>query len=84
MTQSPDPSHSSGIPDSLAPASQAPDRNLALDLVRRNNVELVKGVDRAQTTTVSALRTAVVVAQAIRPHLAALPLLLRPRRGEKS
>lgn len=26
---------------------------------------------------------AVVVAQAIRPHLAALPLLLRPRRGEK-
>ncbi|MFY0407829.1 class II fructose-bisphosphatase [Solicola sp. PLA-1-18] len=34
MTQSPDPSHSSGIPDSLAPASQAPDRNLALDLVR--------------------------------------------------
>ena len=38
---------------------------LALDLVRRNNVELVKGVDRAQTTTVSALRTAVVVAQAL-------------------
>lgn len=38
---------------------------LALDLVRRNNVELIKGVDRAQTTTVSALRTAVVVAQAL-------------------
>ncbi|PWJ48621.1 Uncharacterized conserved protein YaaN involved in tellurite resistance [Quadrisphaera granulorum] len=38
---------------------------LALDLVRRNNLELVKGVDRAQTTTVSALRTAVVVAQAL-------------------
>jgi uncharacterized protein YaaN involved in tellurite resistance len=38
---------------------------LALDLVRKNNVELVKGVDRATTTTVSALRTAVIVAQAL-------------------
>jgi uncharacterized protein YaaN involved in tellurite resistance len=38
---------------------------MALDLVRRNNVELVKGVDRATTTTVSALRTAVIVAQAL-------------------
>ena len=38
---------------------------LALDLVRRNNVELIKGVDRATTTTVSALRTAVMVAQAL-------------------
>ncbi|MES2753861.1 MAG: toxic anion resistance protein [Pseudomonadota bacterium] len=38
---------------------------LALDLVKRNNVELVKGVDRASTTTVSALRTAVTVAQAL-------------------
>ena len=38
---------------------------LALDLVRRNNVELIKGVDRATTTTVSALRTAVIVAQAL-------------------
>jgi uncharacterized protein YaaN involved in tellurite resistance len=38
---------------------------LALDLIRRNNLELVKGVDRATTTTVSALRTAVVVAQAL-------------------
>ena len=37
----------------------------ALDLVRKNNVELIKGVDRAQTTTVAALRTAVVVAQAL-------------------
>jgi uncharacterized protein YaaN involved in tellurite resistance len=35
---------------------------LALDLVKKNNVELVKGVDRASTTTVSALRTAVTVA----------------------
>ena len=38
---------------------------LALDLVKKNNVELIKGVDRATTTTVSALRTAVTVAQAL-------------------
>lgn len=38
---------------------------LALDIVKKNNVELVKGVDRASTTTVSALRTAVTVAQAL-------------------
>lgn len=38
---------------------------LALDLVKKNNVELVKGVDRASTTTVAALRTAVTVASAM-------------------
>ncbi|HEY7047756.1 MAG TPA: toxic anion resistance protein [Jatrophihabitantaceae bacterium] len=38
---------------------------LAIDLVRKNNLELIKGVDRATTTTVSALRTAVIVAQAL-------------------
>lgn len=38
---------------------------LALDLVKKNNIELLKGVDRASTTTVSALRTAVTVAQAL-------------------
>jgi uncharacterized protein YaaN involved in tellurite resistance len=38
---------------------------LAIDLVKRNNVELIKGVDRATTTTVAALRTAVIVAQAL-------------------
>jgi uncharacterized protein YaaN involved in tellurite resistance len=38
---------------------------LALDLVRKNNIELIKGVDRAQNTTVTALRTAVIVAQAL-------------------
>ena len=38
---------------------------LALDIIRRNNVELIKGVQRATTTTVSALRTAVIVAQAL-------------------
>jgi uncharacterized protein YaaN involved in tellurite resistance len=38
---------------------------LAIDLVRRNNTELIKGVDRATTTTISALRTAVIVARAL-------------------
>lgn len=38
---------------------------LALDLVRKNNLELIKGVDRAETTTLAALRTAVIVAQAL-------------------
>src|SRR2546421_5088470 len=38
---------------------------LALDLIRRNNIELIKGVDRAQTTTIAALRTAVIVCQAL-------------------
>jgi uncharacterized protein YaaN involved in tellurite resistance len=38
---------------------------LALDLVRKNNLELIKGVDRAQTTTIAALRTAVIVSQAL-------------------
>jgi uncharacterized protein YaaN involved in tellurite resistance len=38
---------------------------LALDLIRRNNLERIKGVDRATTTTVSALRTAIIVAQAL-------------------
>ena len=38
---------------------------LALDLIRKNNLELVKGVERATTTTVSALRTAVIAALAL-------------------
>lgn len=38
---------------------------LAMDLIRKNNLELIKGVDRARTTTISALRTAVIVAQAL-------------------
>jgi uncharacterized protein YaaN involved in tellurite resistance len=38
---------------------------MALEMVRKNNLELVKGVDRATTTTVSALRTAIVVSQAL-------------------
>ncbi|AMM34266.1 toxic anion resistance protein [Sinomonas atrocyanea] len=38
---------------------------LAIDMIRKNNTELIKGVDRARTTTISALRTAVIVAQAL-------------------
>ena len=38
---------------------------LAIDIIRRNNAELIRGVGRATTTTVSALRTAVVVTQAL-------------------
>ncbi|MDR1767549.1 MAG: toxic anion resistance protein [Propionibacteriaceae bacterium] len=38
---------------------------LAIDIIVKNNLELIKGVDRASTTTMSALRTAVIVAQAL-------------------
>lgn len=38
---------------------------LAMDMIRKNNLELIKGVDRATSTTISALRTAVIVAQAL-------------------
>jgi len=38
---------------------------LALELIRRTNLELINGVQRATTTTLAALRTAVTVAQAL-------------------
>ena len=38
---------------------------LAMDVVRRNTEELIKGVDRAATTTVSALRISVMLASAL-------------------
>jgi len=38
---------------------------LALDMIRKTNIELIKGVQRATTTTIAALRTAVLVAQAL-------------------
>ncbi|KAA0935352.1 toxic anion resistance protein [Streptomyces apricus] len=38
---------------------------LAMDVVRRSNEELIKGVDRAATTTVSALRISVMLASAL-------------------
>jgi len=38
---------------------------MALDLVRKNNIELIKGVDRAQTTTIAGTAYAVIVSQAL-------------------
>ncbi|MCL1907326.1 MAG: toxic anion resistance protein [Propionibacteriaceae bacterium] len=38
---------------------------LSIDIIVKNNIELIKGVDRASTTTVAALRTAVIVSQAL-------------------
>ncbi|MBC9705325.1 MAG: toxic anion resistance protein [Enterococcus sp.] len=38
---------------------------LAMDLVKKNNVELIAGVERARTTTISALETAMTVAGAL-------------------
>lgn len=38
---------------------------MALDMIRKNNLELVKGVERATSVTISALRTATIVAQAL-------------------
>jgi uncharacterized protein YaaN involved in tellurite resistance len=38
---------------------------MSMGLVQSNNVELIKGVDRARTTTLTALRTAVMVASAL-------------------
>lgn len=38
---------------------------VAMEVVKRNNRELIRGVDRAKTVTVTALRTAVMVASAL-------------------
>ncbi|WP_146077721.1 toxic anion resistance protein [Rathayibacter rathayi] len=38
---------------------------MSMGMVERNNKELIKGVNRAQTTTVTALRTAVITSQAL-------------------
>jgi uncharacterized protein YaaN involved in tellurite resistance len=38
---------------------------IAMEVVRRNNRELIRGVERAQNVTVTALRTAVMVASAL-------------------
>jgi len=46
----------------LAVAVQA---YLALDVLKKNNSELIRGVDRALDTTLSALRVAVIVSQAL-------------------
>jgi len=38
---------------------------IAIEVIRRNNKELIRGVDRARTVTITALRTAVMVAGAL-------------------
>lgn len=38
---------------------------MMMDIVRKNNVELIRGVERASTTTIQALTVAVTVAQAL-------------------
>ena len=38
---------------------------IAMEIVQRNNKELIRGIDRANTVTISALRTAVMVAGAL-------------------
>ncbi len=51
--------------DLLTQLAVAAQGYLAMDMVKQNNVELIKGVERARTTTLSALRTAVIVAEAL-------------------
>ncbi|MDQ8045525.1 MAG: toxic anion resistance protein [Solirubrobacteraceae bacterium] len=51
--------------DILTQLAVAAQGYLAMDMVKSNNVELIKGVERARTTTLSALRTAVIVAEAL-------------------
>lgn len=51
--------------DILTQLAVAAQGYLAMDMVKQNNVELVKGVERARTTTLAALRTAVIVAEAL-------------------
>ena len=53
------------VTDLLTQLAVAVQGYLAMDMIRKNNLELIKGVDRATTTTVSALRTAVMVSQAL-------------------
>ncbi len=38
---------------------------IAMEIIRRNNKELIRGVDRAKNVTITALRTAVMVASAL-------------------
>lgn len=49
---------------------------IAMEVVRRNNKELIRGVDRAKTVTVAALRTAVMVASALYNQRTELNLIL--------
>ncbi|MFB7452542.1 toxic anion resistance protein [Streptomyces sp. NPDC056194] len=77
ITQTPDPAQADALrADVLFPVRQkhqdlltqlavCAQGYLAMDVVRRNNDELIKGVDRAATTTLQALRIAVMLASAL-------------------
>jgi uncharacterized protein YaaN involved in tellurite resistance len=54
---------------------------LSMDLVRKNNVELVKGVDSTLTVTVSAMRTAVMVASALETQAQVLEATQQTRQA---
>lgn len=53
------------VQDLLTQLAVALQGHQALEMMRKNNLELIKGIDRAATTTLNALRTAVLVAQAL-------------------
>lgn len=51
--------------DLIMQATVATQGYMAMELIRKNNVELIKGVERAQNTTLVALKQAVVIATAL-------------------
>lgn len=51
--------------DLITQATVATQGYMAMELIRKNNVELIKGVERAQNTTLVALKQAVVIATAL-------------------
>lgn len=51
--------------DLIQQAAVATQGYMAMHLIRRNNTELIKGVQRAQNNTIPALRTAIVTTQAL-------------------
>lgn len=57
---------------------------LSMDLVRKNNVELVKGVDNTLTVTVSAMRTAVMVASALETQAQVLEATKKTREATET
>lgn len=51
--------------DLITQATVATQGYMAMELIRKNNVELIKGVERAQNTTLVALKTSVVISTAL-------------------
>ncbi|MFS0737907.1 toxic anion resistance protein [Sphingomonas sp. 1P06PA] len=67
--------------DLLTMAAVAGQGWLALDLIRRNNLELIKAIDRIRTVTLAALSTAVAVARALGQQRLALDRIAELDRG---